>query len=100
MIEKILALNSLVNVLTLKERIWLQKQRIFQWSGFLFMEAPTMVIVLKSLIHKHNWVPPKRKYNTALDEVFYNEKSKEWDPIDTYNHPIIQETINQIPIKE
>ncbi|NIJ45027.1 hypothetical protein FHR24_001466 [Wenyingzhuangia heitensis] len=98
MIERILALDSLVNVLTLKERMWLQSQRCLK--GFLLIEAPSMVIVLKSFVVKYDWQPPERKYNEDRAEIWLNQTTKEWQPIEMYKHKIINEVINQIPVKK
>jgi len=100
MIKRILALNSLVNVLTLTERMCLQKQRNISHEDFYCQKHTYTINVLITLILRCHWYPPERKYNIDYKEVWFKPGTKQWQSIETYNHPIIQETIHQIPIKK
>lgn len=100
MIERILALDSLVNVLTVQERINLQKQRQLPVGWFYFSQYTEMIKILTCLILRYGWYPPKRKYDDAKMEVWLNPNTGDWQPIETYQHQIINEVINQIPVKK
>lgn len=96
MIERMLALDSLVNVLSLSERIGLQKSRITTLENHY---KPTELgRMMFSLICIHNWHPPQRKYDEDRIEIWLNPITNEWEPISTYKDPIINEIINQIPV--
>lgn len=89
MIEKVLALDSLVGFLSLKERIWLQLERRDVYV--LTRRSINRSLILKELILKHRWEPPKRKYNDSRQEVWLNTKTGNWEPIEKYHHPILTE---------
>ncbi|NJB83651.1 hypothetical protein [Wenyingzhuangia aestuarii] len=99
MIERILALDSLVNLLSFDERIWLQRQRLIP-QGIYYGEPPETIEDLCNLILKYKWVTPKIKYNQDRCKVFLHPKTGNWEPIETYKHPILQEAINLISIIE
>lgn len=84
--KTLLSLDSISKFLTQGERCVAIKMMLNQEGD----HTEKMGTALR-VINQHKWEPPKTVIKQDRLTYFYNEDTESWQPIEKYNHPIINE---------
>lgn len=75
----VLRLDNFLQALTAQERIM-----IHQYHAGYRTSVPIVALIIYEWIQENKWKSPSLRYNSDRELIWYNQDTKNWEPIETH----------------
>ncbi len=75
----VLRLDNFLQALTAQERIM-----IHQYHAGYRTSVPIVALIIYEWIQEKHWKSPSLRYNSDRELIWYNQDTKNWEPIETH----------------